>query len=105
LAVALWVARRAAVPQPDVEVAVGPEGQHAAVVIGIWLVHKQKALFAVWVRPVRIVILNLVPCDDGIAILIRIVEEELAVLGEARVKCNAQQTLLGSAAAHAIADV
>ena len=87
----LWVARRAAVSQPHVKVAVGPESERTAVMIRIWLVHLQKALFAVRARPVGVAILDPVPGDDGIAALVRVVDEELAVLCIAGVKGEAQQ--------------
>jgi len=98
LGVALRIARRAAIAQRDVQVAVRPEGDHAAVVVGVGLVDAQQFARAGGIGHVRIVPGNRILGHDGRPLVVGVADEQAAVAGIRRVERQTQQSLLGVAA-------
>ena len=83
LAVARRVAAAAAVAEPDVEVAVGPDGELAAVVVGEGLLDEEQLPPAVLVDPLAVA--QRVLDDDRVAVgLAGVVEVDLATVARER---------------------
>src|SRR5438105_1296920 len=80
LAVAVWIALRAAVPHADIELAVLAEAEAAAVVVRVGLVHREHELARSRIGGVRIAA-HPVALDARVPRSIRVVHEEEAVAG------------------------
>ncbi len=95
LAVPLGVAAGTTISQPNVQVSIGAEGQHAAVVVGERLRDAQDQLLAAAISHVRIG-RDREAGHPSVAALVGVVDDEDAVLGVLRVECEPEETLLST---------
>src|SRR5262249_35445959 len=95
LTVAIGIVGSAAVAMRDVEIAVGPENERAAVVVPEWLLNRQQHFLGVRIGLIGIILGHAKARNDvgGLRFLGRVEDEELAVLFVIGMKCQPQKAL------------
>ncbi len=104
LAVTVGITRTTAVAEGDVQVAIGAERQHPAVVVLRRILLREHDLLGGDVA-LATVSGGGVARDGVVALLVRVIHVEVAVLSKARVEREAEQSLLAAVGKHLLAHV